>query len=80
MAETAGSGRERHRLTLAAALAGVRVFLSYGGQFFMRFAPTGSQQRGERVYASLNRWRAATKPGNSEVARLVFVDSEGSLR
>jgi hypothetical protein len=46
----------------------------------MRFAPTGSQRRGERVYANLNRQRAATKPGNSEAARLVLVDGEGGLR
>jgi hypothetical protein len=46
----------------------------------MRFAPTGSQRRGERVYANLNWWRAATKPGNGEAARPVLVDGEGGLR
>jgi hypothetical protein len=74
------------RLALTAAccgrarrLAGVRVFSSYGGRFSMRFAPTGSQRRGERVYANLNRRRAATKPGNGEVVRSVLVDGEGGL-
>jgi hypothetical protein len=46
----------------------------------MRFVPTGSQRRGEHVYANLNQRRAATKPGNSEPARPVLVDSEGGLR
>jgi hypothetical protein len=46
----------------------------------MRFAPTGSQQRGERLYANLNRRRAATKPGNGEAARPVLADGEGGLR
>jgi hypothetical protein len=46
----------------------------------MRFAPTGSQRRGERVYANLNRWRVATNPGNGEAARSVLVDGEGSLQ
>jgi hypothetical protein len=36
----------------------------------MRFAPTGSQRQGERVYASLNRLRAA----------MVLVDGEDGLR
>jgi hypothetical protein len=87
MAEAAGSGRGRRRLTLAAArrgrarwLTGVRVFSSYGGQFSMMFAPTGSQRRGERVYANLNRRRAATKPDNGEAARPMLVDGEGGLR
>jgi hypothetical protein len=87
MAETAGSGRGQRRLTLAAArcgqawwLTGVRVFSSYSGWFSMRFAPTGSQRRGEHVYANLNRRRVATKPGNGEAARPVLVDGEGSLR
>jgi hypothetical protein len=64
--EAAGSGRGRRGLTFVVArhgraqrLTGVRLFSSYGGQFLMRFAPTGSQRRGERVYANLNRWRAA---------------------
>jgi hypothetical protein len=35
----------------------------------MRFAPTGSQRRGERVYANLNQPRVETKPGNGEAAR-----------
>jgi hypothetical protein len=46
----------------------------------MRFAPTGSQRQGKRVYANLNRRRAAAKPGNGEVARPVLVDGEGDLR
>jgi hypothetical protein len=46
----------------------------------MRFAPTGSQRRGERDYANLNRWRAAMGPNNGEAARLVLGDGEGSLR
>jgi hypothetical protein len=86
MAEAAGSGRGRHRLALAAArhgrarwLAGVRVFSSYVTGFLMRFAPTGSQRRGERVYANLNQRRAATKHDNGEVARPVLVDGEGSI-
>jgi hypothetical protein len=46
----------------------------------MRFAPTGSQRRGKRVYANLNRWRVAMEPGNGEVAQLVLVNGEGGLR
>jgi hypothetical protein len=46
----------------------------------MRFAPIGSQRRGEHVYANLNWWRAATKPGNCEAAQLVLVNGEGGLR
>jgi hypothetical protein len=46
----------------------------------MRFAPTGSQRRGERVYANLNQRRAATKPSNGEAARSVLGDGEGGLR
>jgi hypothetical protein len=46
----------------------------------MKFAPTGSQRRGERVYANLNRWRAAMEPGNGEAALPVLVDGEGGLR
>jgi hypothetical protein len=61
-------------------LIGVRVFLSYGCRFLMRFAPTGSQRPGERVYANLNRRRAATKPGTGGTAQPVLVDSEGDLR
>jgi hypothetical protein len=45
-------------------------FLELHGWFLMRFAPTGSQQWGERVYANLNRQRAA----------MVLVDGEGGLR
>jgi hypothetical protein len=75
-AEAAGSGRGQRRLTLT----GVRVFSSYGGQFSIRFAPTGSQRRGERVYANLNRRRATMKPGNGEAAWLMIVDGEGGLR
>jgi hypothetical protein len=86
-AKAAGSGQGWHRLTLAVVHRGrarwlteVRVFSSYSGRFSIRFAPTGSQRRGERVYANLNRRRAATKPGNGEAARPVLVDGEGSLR
>jgi hypothetical protein len=85
--EAVGSGRGRHGLVLVAVhhgrarwLTGVRVFSSYGGRLSMRFAPTGSQRRGERDYANLNRWRAATEPSNSEAARPVLGDGEGSLR
>jgi hypothetical protein len=46
----------------------------------MRFAPTGSQRRGELDYANLNQRRAATEPGNGEVARPVLGNGEGSLR
>jgi hypothetical protein len=46
----------------------------------MRFAHTGSQRRGERNYANLNWWRAATEPGNSEAARPVLGDGEGGLQ
>jgi hypothetical protein len=46
----------------------------------MRFAPTGLERRGERVYANLNRRRAATEPGNGEAARPVPGDGEGGLR
>jgi hypothetical protein len=46
----------------------------------MRFAPIRSQRREERDYANLNRWRAATEPGNGEAARSVLDDSEGGLR
>jgi hypothetical protein len=83
----AGSDRGRRGLALAAVhhgrawqLAGVRVFSSYGGWFPMRFAPTGSQRRGELDYANLNRWRAATELGNSEAARSVLGDGESGLR
>jgi hypothetical protein len=86
-AEAAGSSRGWRRLTLATArrdrarwLTGVRVFSSYGGRFLIRFAPTGSQRQGERVYANLKRRRAATKPGNGEAARPVLVDGGGDLR
>jgi hypothetical protein len=85
--EAAGSGRGRCRLTLMVArhgwvrrLTGVRVFSSYGGQFSIRFAPTGSQRRGERVYANLNRRRVVTKLGNGEAAWPVLIDGEGGLR
>jgi hypothetical protein len=87
MAEAAGSGRGWHQLELTVArhnrarrLGGVRVFSSYGGQFFMRFSPTGSQRWGEHVYANLNWWRATTKPVNGEAAWPVFIDGEGGLR
>jgi hypothetical protein len=86
-AEVAGSGRGRRWLVLTLArrgrarwLTGVWVFSSYGDRFSMRFAPMGSQWRGERVYANLNRRRATTKPDNGEPARSVLVDGEGGLR
>jgi hypothetical protein len=86
-AEAVGSGRGRHRLVLtvvrrgrARRLAGVRIFSSYDGQFSIRFAPTGPERRGERVYANLNRQRATTKPANGEAAWSVLVDGEGGLR
>jgi hypothetical protein len=73
-AEAAGSGQGRRWLALLVArrdrarrLAGVRVFSSYGGRFLIRFAPTGSQRWGERVYANLNGQRAATKPSNMKM-------------
>jgi hypothetical protein len=82
----AGPGRGQRRLALAAArrgrtrwLIGVQVFSSYGGWFSMRFAPTWSQRWWERVYANLNRRRAATKPGNGEAARPVLFNGEGGL-
>jgi hypothetical protein len=84
--EVAGSGRGRRRLTLTAVshgrarrLVGVQVFSSYDGRFSMRFTPTESQRRGERVYANLNQCKATTKPGNSEAARLVLVHGEHGL-
>jgi hypothetical protein len=87
MQESSGTGRGRRRLALTAArrgrarqLTGVRVFSIYGGRFSMRFIPTGSQRRGERVYANLNRRRVATKPDNGEADWPVLVDSEGGLR
>jgi hypothetical protein len=87
MAEVDGSGRGRHRLAPAVArrgwvrwFAGVWVFLSYSGRFSLRFAPTGSQRRGERVYANLNRWSTATKLGNGEATRPVLVDGKGGLQ
>jgi hypothetical protein len=46
----------------------------------MRFAPTGSHRRGERVHVNLNWRREATKPGNGEAARPVLVNGEGGLR
>jgi hypothetical protein len=46
----------------------------------MRFAPTGSQRRGELDHANLNRRRAATEPGNGEAAWSVLGDGEGGLR
>jgi hypothetical protein len=87
MVEAAGSDWGRCGLVLvvvrrgrARQLTGVRVFSSYGGRFSMRFSPMGSQRRGERVYANLNRRRAAMEPGNSEAARPVLGDGEGRLR
>jgi hypothetical protein len=87
MAEMAGSGRGRRQLALVGAHRGrarrlnrVRVFSSYGDRLLMRFAPTGSQQRGERVYPNLNRRRVATKPSNGEAARPVLINGEGGLR
>jgi hypothetical protein len=85
--EVTDSGRGRRRLTLVTAhrswaqlLAGVWVFSSYGGRFSIRFAPTGSQRWGERVYANINWWRAATKPSNGEAARPVLIDGGGGLQ
>jgi hypothetical protein len=46
----------------------------------MRFAPTGSPQRGELDYANHIRRRAAMESGNGEVARPMLGDGEGSLR
>jgi hypothetical protein len=46
----------------------------------MRFAPTGSQRRGERDYADLNRRRVAIEPDNGEAAQPVLGDGEGGLR
>jgi hypothetical protein len=46
----------------------------------MRFAPTGSQRRGELCYANLNRRRVATEFGNWEAAQAVLGDGEGGLR
>jgi hypothetical protein len=65
----AGSHSRRH----------VTVECGDSPEFEMRFAPTGSQRWGERVYANLNRRRVATKPDNGEVARSVLVDGEGGL-
>jgi hypothetical protein len=73
MAEAAGTGRGRRRLTLTGAhrgrarrLAGVWVFSSYGGRFSMRFAHTESQRRWKHVYANLNWRRATMKLDNGE--------------
>jgi hypothetical protein len=86
-AEAAGSGRGRHRLTLAVARHGrvrqlirVRVFSIYGDRHSMRFAPMRSQQQGECAYANLNQRRAAMKPSNGEAAQSVLDDGEGGLR
>jgi hypothetical protein len=68
------------RLGRAWWLSGVEALSSYGGRFSMRFAPTGSQRRGERVYANLNRRRAAMEPSNGEEARPVLGDGEGGLQ
>jgi hypothetical protein len=78
MAEVAGSDRGDVG-SRSWRRVGVQVFSSFDGQFLIRFAPTGSQRRGERVYANLNRQRAATKLGNGEAARPVLVDGEGGL-
>jgi hypothetical protein len=64
----------------ARRLVGVQVFSSYSGQFSMRFAPTGSQRRGELDYANLNQRRAGTGPGYGEAAHPVLGDGEGGLR
>jgi hypothetical protein len=49
------------------ALARGGVAAERGGSSEFEFSQaTGSQQRGERVYANINRWRTATKPGNGE--------------
>jgi hypothetical protein len=71
-----GSGRRRRGLALTATRHGrawrltrVQVFLSHGARFPMRFAPTGSQRRGELDLANLNRRRATTESSNGEAAR-----------
>jgi hypothetical protein len=46
----------------------------------MRFSPTRSQRRGERDYANVNQWRAATEPRDGEAAQPWLGDGEGSLR
>jgi hypothetical protein len=73
MAGAARHGRARR-------LTGVQVFSRHGGQFLMRFAPTGSQRQGELDYANLIRRRAATESGNGEVARPMLGDGDGSLQ
>jgi hypothetical protein len=45
----------------------------------MRFAPRGSQRRGEHVYTNLNRRSVATEPDNGEAAQSVLVNGEGGL-
>jgi hypothetical protein len=55
-------------------------FLELRWSASMRFAPTRSQRWGERVYANLNQWRAATEPDNGEAARPVLGDGVGGLR
>jgi hypothetical protein len=66
-----GSGRWRrghmHMMTChgrALRLTGVPFFLSYGGQFPVRFAPTGPQWRGKLDYANLSWWRVTAESGN----------------
>jgi hypothetical protein len=54
-------------------------FLELRWSVSIRFAPAGSERWGEHVYSNLNRWRAATKPGNGEAAQPVLVDDEGGL-
>jgi hypothetical protein len=86
MVEVAGSGQGWRGLALTAVchgrarwLTGVRVFSSHSGWFPMRFAPTGSQRRGELDYGNLNRRRVAMESGNGEAARPVLGDGEVSL-
>jgi hypothetical protein len=73
MVGAVGSGWGRRGLALAMARHGrawrlgrVWGFSNYGGRFFMRFTPTGSQRRGELDYANLNWRRATTESGNGE--------------
>jgi hypothetical protein len=68
------------RHSRAQRLTGVWVFSSHGGRFPMRFAPTGSQLRGELDYANLIRRRVATESGNGEAAWPMLGDGDDDLR
>jgi hypothetical protein len=76
----AGGGVGLHSLVTSATARQSLSFLELWWPVFDEFAPTGSQRREERVYANLNRRRAATKPGNGEAAQPMLVDGEGSLQ